>query len=478
MTDITGNRTEVQSLDERIKPFLTSYCGWDDWTLETQPTDDIRFLGVMLFGDDIKDADLQRFAYMIDHLVHSGTIQRRRLAPVIALPLADLHKCPPSTGSERVRRWALMLYTFSELSKDQLNEFLGRPMFFDEGGLPIPGWPEVVLDTYPIIQSHAEFEQAEKIMDCITQEDEPATDEKMKEYIANMKSRDLGSVLPDEPNHTLEKAAGEYCLDMTGKIDPEKFEKFKRLWKEAAEEMKREAPDGYVFPKAPTTTQAAPEDIANHTLEKAKLEDGDLLLIRVPEHVRVEMLRGFRKQIAAIVERLGVNAQVLVVAGDVTLEVVKESQLLDVKALEERIERIEKEAIFVPQGEVMVMPEKLYELMREESIKTLEQPGLGPVIKVVEPVITEAGQFNRLMTGEDPREVLPEQITKPESPGVYIPRIPLHVSDSKPIQTCGHDVPVIGCTGGCDTCSDCGQSGDHSGGEYPCKTCGRNVLHG
>lgn len=62
-------------------------------------------------------------------------------------------------------------------------------------------------------------------------------------------------------------------------------------------------------------------------IKKVKLEDGDVLVITCPDHLRVEIAAVIRDKAVGLLERLGVDAQVMILDGGMQAALLKTSQL-------------------------------------------------------------------------------------------------------------------------------------------------------
>ena len=130
-------------------------------------------------GDDAKlEYWVKRFAALFNHLADNDKIKYGILAPFMALPLANLSaesagekalRIAQETGAQLTRdkldeikevkirveaesptrRIALMVYPYTHLENEELNEWLGNPVFVEEGELGTQEWdglPDVETD--------------------------------------------------------------------------------------------------------------------------------------------------------------------------------------------------------------------------------------------------------------------------------------------------------------------------------------------
>ena len=82
-----------------------------------------QFLGLKCDDPEPTHKDIQKLADIFNRAVMEGLVGWGCLAPAMKLPLAGGH-C------------LMLLYTYSELPREVLNEMLGIDNFVEEGGLP------------------------------------------------------------------------------------------------------------------------------------------------------------------------------------------------------------------------------------------------------------------------------------------------------------------------------------------------------
>ena len=90
------------------------------------------------------------------------------------------------------------------------------------------------------------------------------------------------------------------------------------------------------------------------TVEKLKIEDGDLLIVTVPEGTKTANARQLRKGLETMLVHMGVHAHVAVVGEGMSLSLAKNTQLNDIfqmlddlreqnEALDARVDELERE---------------------------------------------------------------------------------------------------------------------------------------
>lgn len=99
----------------------------ENWEKGTEITESTRYLGVVMPRKAPTEADCARFAILLDQLVANGLIQQKKLCGVVSLELKDDQN-------------ALMLYTYSNRSKDEINASLKMDLCYDEGVIPPLHW--------------------------------------------------------------------------------------------------------------------------------------------------------------------------------------------------------------------------------------------------------------------------------------------------------------------------------------------------
>lgn len=85
-------------------------------------------------GHEVEEAPdewVRRFALLVDKLAEDEKIKYGTLGPPISMVLAKID------GDQRM---LLLLYCFSDLDREELNEWLGNEAFIEEGGMGTDDW--------------------------------------------------------------------------------------------------------------------------------------------------------------------------------------------------------------------------------------------------------------------------------------------------------------------------------------------------
>lgn len=97
-----------------------------------------QYMGMLLCAKDedltvvLREARI-RFLPVLDRLIEERRVGHALLGPLMLVPLIS--------AADGARRFMLVLYIFSDYTREELNEYLGWGCFFEEGEIP-EVWPE------------------------------------------------------------------------------------------------------------------------------------------------------------------------------------------------------------------------------------------------------------------------------------------------------------------------------------------------